>query len=52
MVFIGKYLYLSTFLNNVKAADAPVMKILATSTLYKVCEEYYEWIKDNAERQD
>lgn len=52
MVFIGKYLYLSTFLNKVKAADAPVMKIPATSTLYKVCEEYYEWIRDNAEKQD
>ncbi len=51
MVFIGKYLYLSTFLNYVKAANAPVMKIPATSTLYKVCKEYYEWIRDNAERQ-
>lgn len=52
MVFIGRYLYLSTFLNKVKAVDAPVMKIPATSTLYKVCEEYYEWIKDNAEKQN
>jgi len=52
MVFIGKYLYLSTFLNAVKAANAPVMKIPATSTLYKVCEEYYEWIRSNAEKQD
>ncbi len=52
MVFIGKYLFLSTFLNNVKAADAPVMKIPCTSTLYKICMEYYEWIRDNAEKQD
>ena len=51
MVFMGKYLYLSTFLNHVKATDAPVIKIPSTSTLYKACEEYYEWIRDNAERQ-
>lgn len=51
MVFIGKYLYLSTFLNNVKATDAPVMKIPVTSSLYKVCAEYYEWIRNSAKEQ-
>lgn len=51
MVFIGKYLYLSTFLRHVKATDAPVIKIPSTSTLYKVCREYYEGIRDNADRQ-
>ncbi|MDC7286379.1 DUF4062 domain-containing protein [Blautia schinkii] len=51
MVFIGKYLYLSTFLNSVKAAEAPVLKISSTSTLYKVCEEYYKWIKSNSIEQ-
>ena len=51
MVFIGKYLYLSSFLNSVKAVESPVMKIPSTSTLYKVCEEYYKWVRDNAEEQ-
>ena len=45
MIFIGKYLYLSSFLNEKKAAETPVMRIRAGSSLYQVCEEYYEWIK-------
>lgn len=51
MIFIGKYLYLSTFLRLKKAVETPVMKIPYTSTLYKVCEEYYEWVKYNAEER-
>lgn len=44
MVFLGSYLYLSTFLNNTPAAEAPVFKIHKNSTLYKVCDEYYAGI--------
>lgn len=44
MIFMGKYLYLSTFLSNTPAAHAPVFKICKDSTLYKVCDEYYKWI--------
>ena len=46
MIFIGKYLYLSTFISTVPAALAPVMKIPYSSSLYKVCQEYYNWIKN------
>lgn len=48
LIFIGRYVYLSTFSHGKKATQAPVIRIPSTSTLYTVCEEYYNWIKNNA----
>ena len=45
MVFMGDYLYLSSFLKYKKAAESPVMKIASSSSLYELCKEYYEWVK-------
>ena len=50
MVFMGKYLYLSTFLDSTKAVDSSVVKIPYTSILYKVCDEYYNWVKQNSNK--
>jgi len=46
MIFMGKYLYLSAFLAEEKATETPVMKILFSSSLYQVCEEYYNRVKE------
>ena len=52
MIFIGKFLFLSTFISDVPASRAPVMKIPYTSSLYKVCEEYYDWIKNRKDTME
>ena len=51
MVFMGKYLYLSTFLDSVKAVNSSVVKIPYTSVLYRVCDEYYCWVRQNSLRK-
>lgn len=48
MIFIGCYLYLSVFTSDIPAAGSPVIKISEHSMLYRVCEEYYEWIKTSS----
>lgn len=49
MLFIGDHLYLSFFLNGIKASDSPVYKINKSSCFYTACNEYYERIKNNSE---
>lgn len=48
MVFLGEYLYLSFFLNAVKATDSPVYEVRQGSALYSACLEYYNRIKKNS----
>lgn len=45
MLFIGDSLYLSFFLNDKAAADSPVYKATKGSSLYIICEEYYNRVK-------
>lgn len=49
MIFIGEYLYLSSFIKDKQARNVPVMKISSSSSLYQVCEEYYNWIKSSSD---
>lgn len=48
MVFLGEYLYLSFFLNAVKATDSTVYEVRQGSALYSACLEYYDRIKINS----
>ena len=48
LIFIGRYVFLSTFSKEYKATEAPVLRIPCTSSLYTVCKEYYNWIKQEA----
>ena len=50
MFFIGDYLFLSEF-TDATASQSVVIKIRRDSTLYAVCEQYFEKIKQNAELQ-
>jgi len=47
MIFIGDYLFLSTFDKSIAASEVGVLKIYKSSTLYSVCEEYFNKIKSN-----
>ena len=51
MIFIGDCLYLSKFAETT-ASQAAVIKIKNDSTLYAVCEQYYDKVKSNAELQE
>ncbi|MDR3046336.1 MAG: nucleotide-binding protein [Bacteroidales bacterium] len=51
MLFIDNILYMSKFKKNTKASQLEVIKIQKDSTLYSVCEEYYEKIKSTAVKQ-
>jgi hypothetical protein len=48
MVFIGMYLYLSFFLRDKQAMKSPVFKIRDSSSLYRVCEDYYNSVKESS----
>ncbi|MDE6284451.1 MAG: DUF4062 domain-containing protein [Bacilli bacterium] len=50
MLFIGNSLYLSFFLNNTPAADSPVYKTTKGSSLYMICEEYYNRVKEQSKK--
>jgi len=50
MVFIGGYLYLSKFADTT-ASKAEVIKIPKDYALYAVCEDHYNQILTNAEKQ-
>jgi len=45
MIFIDDYLFLSTYYKNIIASEAEVIKIYKSSTLYSMCEEYFNKIE-------
>lgn len=51
MIFIGDYLFLSSFLSDKKAENATVIAIKKGSDLYQSCSEYYNWVKGRSIRQ-
>ncbi|MDE7406413.1 MAG: DUF4062 domain-containing protein [Clostridiales bacterium] len=48
MLFIGNILYLSFFLNNTPASASPVYKVKKGASLYTICEEYFNRIKEQS----
>lgn len=48
MLFVGDLLYLSFFFNNTQATASPVYKTRKGSSLYVICEEYFNRIKNQS----
>lgn len=48
MLFIGDLLYLSFFFNNMPATTSPVYKTRKGTSLYTICEEYFNRIKNQS----
>lgn len=51
LLFIGNYLYLSFFLNNIPATKSPVYKLKRGSSFYTAFEEYYERVKSHSRKR-
>ena len=50
MIFIEDYLFLSTYDKKKIAPEAEVIKIYKSSTLYSMCEEYFNKIKNSIKK--
>jgi hypothetical protein len=48
MIFIGNYLFLSSFVSNKKAENSLVITLKKGTELYHTCREYYDWVKEQS----